>query len=418
MKITYNIKFKVTPKVTALLQDVENALVDTTFGRVFSRLYSRGLNVDHYTSFISGQDICTAVKELITDGKPLILTNDTYGRIPFETEEGIVAAYLPPNGDSTVYADVVVNEHAGNKLTLEVDDKQIFAIKWPFSTSPLFYSTDKARNIDDKSCFSKSVDAYILSNTEALVRFFILMIGTALFKTMYPELKAPGEPMEQKILADAASGDDAATGCIPNHLLHGHDDDPVIHPPMPRKAADAEKSDTGPFDDLHQDKPKDDDPLGAPTYVNPMAGVTVAKPDDCAGGTPPSEQHAQSKSNCTVDAAHVYRTAALALSKLDLTSIIKAQRVIFPESTYWKEITRAKLYEELMAELMMNCDCEVIARANGSISELPRPFGNDREKRPFLIHSFVQTEPVACGRHHYTYAIAYSPISSTTEREV
>jgi hypothetical protein len=55
----------------------------------------------------------------------------------------------------------------------------------------------------------------------------------------------------------------------------------------------------------------------------------------------------------------VYRTAALTLSKLDLTAVIKAQRVIFPESEYWKEITRAKLYEVLMDELMKECDWEV-----------------------------------------------------------
>ena len=116
----------------------------------------------------------------------------------------------------------------------------------------------------------------------------------------------------------------------------------------------------------------------------------------------------------------VYRTAALALSKLDLTAVIKAQRVIFPESEYWKEITRAKLYEVLMDELMKECDWEVgmIDQGNGPfLDHNPHPLGDDHEKFPFLIHSFVSQDP---GSHKQTYkfAISYLPLSTVEELEI
>lgn len=206
---------------------------------------------------------------------------------------------------------------------------------------------------------------------------------------------------------------------IPNHLLHGHDGDPVIHAPVVRKATDASTLPPSGAPDFQAEL----DFIRGDKVDDPESIVTTASTGEPVEVTIPESTKVEDKPmTYPVKHEQVYRTAALALSKLDLTAVIKAQRIIFPESEYWKEITRAKLYEVLMEELMKTCDWEVgmIDQGNGPfLDNHPRMLCAGIEKYPFIISTHLSTEPGSgSSKHKYQYTIAYRPIGVTAEAEV
>lgn len=176
---------------------------------------------------------------------------------------------------------------------------------------------------------------------------------------------------------------------LPKYVQMVHHEEPVIHPPLPKKLS----------------------PL---PEVTDAGEVESRETPETAG-----PGHEEDSAPYPVSPEQVYRTAAIALSKLDLTAIIKAQRVMFPDSKYWTDITRARLYEELTEELMKECDFMVamIRQGNGpSLDNNPMPMGTDREKRPFHLHAFVTTEG-GSGQRTYSYSIAYMPVTATAKIE-
>ena len=179
---------------------------------------------------------------------------------------------------------------------------------------------------------------------------------------------------------------------LPKYVQMVHHEEPVIHPPLPKKLA--------------------------PLPEVPDAGEAVT-PETTETTETPRPGHEENPAPYPVSPEQVYRTAAIALSKLDLTAIIKAQRVMFPDSKYWADITRARLYEELTEELMKECAFMVamIRQGNGpSLDTNPMPMGTDREKRPFHLHAFVTTEG-GPGQRTYSYSIAYMPVTATAKIE-
>lgn len=394
MNITYKIKFTVQQSAKLFLRNVEDAIIDSPFGNLLARLYDQ-----RYTNFISDQDVRTAVKALITDGETLTITDDKFGAIPYILNDFMELAFVRPESkEPIVNAEVELAEFDkyGRPMVLVANKRPILFVNRPASTSKLMYSVTELRGVVNPDDKIQTVDIYTESHSDALTRFFIKLLGTAYYGNVSPDASALSDAVKPKESDDTQSS-------IPNHLLHGHNEDPVIHPPVPRKAAEA--TDEDPFADVRND----DDIMEAPHYVDPMKGVKVI-------------ELAPAQAKYPVKHEQVYRTAALALSKLDLTAVIKAQRVIFPDSEYWKEITRAKLYEVLMEELMKTCDWEVgmIDQGNGQFLDIhPRMLCADTEKYPFIITTHLSTEPGSGSRKHtYQYTIAYRPIGATAEAEV
>ena len=179
---------------------------------------------------------------------------------------------------------------------------------------------------------------------------------------------------------------------LPKYVQMVHHEEPVINPPLPKKLS--------------------------PLSEVPDAGEAESRETQETQETP-GPGHEENSAPYPVSPEQVYRTAAIALSKLDLTAIIKAQRVMFPDSKYWADITRARLYEELTEELMKECDFMVamIRQGNGpSLDTNPMPMGTDREKRPFHLHAFATTEG-GSGQRTYNYSIAYMPVTATARIE-
>ncbi len=403
MKITYKIKFTVQQSAKLLLRNVEDAIIDSPLGNLLARLYDQ-----RYTNFISDQDIRTAVKALITDGETLTITDEKLGAIPYILNDSMDVAFVRPGGrEPIVNAEVELAEFDkyGRPMVLVANKRPILFVKRPASTSKLMYSVSELRAVVTQDDKLQTVDIYTESHSDVLTRFFIKLLGTAYYGNLSPDSGALSDAVKPKESDDTQSS-------IPNHLLHGHDEDPVIHPPVARKAAEPtvpvpvsvmETTDEDPFADVRTE----DDIMEAPNYVDPMKNVKVT-------------ESAPTQVKYPIKHEQVYRTAALALSKLDLTAVIKAQRVIFPESEYWKEITRAKLYEVLMDELMKECDWEVgmIDQGNGPfLDHNPHPLGDDHEKFPFLIHSFVSQDP-SSHKQTYKFTISYLPLSSVEELEI
>lgn len=404
MKIIYRIKFTVQQSAKLFLRNVEGAIIDSPFGNLLARLYDR-----RYTNFISDQDIRAAVKALITDGETLTITDEKFGAIPYILNDSMDVAFVRPGGrEPVVNAEVELAEFDkyGRPMVLVANKRPILFVNRPASTSKLMYSVAELRGVVHSDDNIQTVDIYTESHSDVLTRFFIKLLGTAYYGNS-PDTKSVIDTVKPK-------EPDETQSSIPNHLLHGHDGDPVIHPPVARKAAEPtlpvpvsvmETPDEDPFADVRTK----DDIMEAPNYVDPMKDVKVTEP------TPAPEKY-------PVKPEQVYRTAALALSKLDLTAVIKAQRVIFPDSEYWKEITRAKLYEVLMEELMKACDWEVgmMDQGNGPVLDNhPRLLCGDIEKYPFTINTHLSTEPGSgSNKHKYQYTIAYRPIGATAEAEV
>ena len=396
MKITYKIKFTVQQSAKLFLRNVEGVIIDSLFGNLLARLYDQ-----RYTNFISDQDVKTAVKALITDGETLTITDEKFGGIPYILNDSMDVAFVRPGGrEPIVNAEVELAEFDkdGRPMVLVANKRPILFVNRPTSTSKLMYSVAELRGAVNPVDKIQTVDIYTQSHSDVLARFFIKLLGTAYYGNMSPDARAMSDAVKPNELNDTQTS-------IPNHLLHGHDGDPVIHPPVARKAAEPEPTDEDPFADLYSEE----DVMEAPNYVNPMKDVKFTEP-------------APTQAKYPVKHEQVYRTAALALSKLDLTAVIKAQRVIFPESEYWKEITRAKLYEVLMEELMKTCDWEVgmIDQGNGPfLDNHPRMLCADIEKYPFIINTHLSTEPGSgSSKHKYQYTIAYRPIGVTAEAEV
>lgn len=405
MKITYKIRFTVQQSAKLFLRNVEGAIIDSPLGNLLARLYDQ-----RYTNFISDQDVRTAVKALITDGETLTITDEKLGAIPYILNDSMDVTFVRPEGsEPIVNAEVELAEFDkyGRPMVLVANKRPILFVNRPASTSKLMYSVAELRGVlshDDKI---QTVDIYTESHSDVLTRFFIKLLCTAYYGNLYPDTQAVRDALKPK------ESDDTPPS-IPNHLLHGHDEDPVIHPPVARKAAEPtlpvpvsvmETTDEDPFADVRTK----DDIMEAPNYVDPMKDVKVTEP-------------APTQVKYPIKHEQVYRTAALALSKLDLTAVIKAQRIIFPDSEYWKEITRAKLYEVLMEELMKTCDWEVgmIDQGNGPfLDNHPRMLCGDIEKYPFTINTHLSTEPGSgSSKHKYQYTIAYRPIGATAEAEV
>ena len=408
MKITYKIKFTVQQSAKLFLRDVEGAIIDSPLGNLLARLYDQ-----RYTNFISDQDVRTAVKALITDGETLTITDEKFGGIPYILDSKMSLGFIHPGeNDPVVSAEVELAEFDkyGRPMVLVANKRPILFVNHPASTSKLMYSVAELRGAINPDDNIQTVDIYTESHSDVLTRFFIKLLGTAYYGgNVYPDTRKLLEAGKPKESEDTQSS-------IPNHLLHGHDEDPVIHPPVARKAAEPtvpvpvpvsarETMDEDPFADLYNEE----NVMEAPNYVDPMKDVKVTEPTPAPAKYP--IKHEQ-----------VYRTAALALSKLDLTAVIKAQRIIFPDSEYWKEITRAKLYEVLMEELMKTCDWEVgmIDQGNGPfLDNHTRMLCADIEKYPFIINTHLSTEPGSGSRKHkYQYTIAYRPIGVTAEAEV
>lgn len=410
MKITYKIKFTVQQSAKLFLRNVEGAIIDSPFGNLLARLYDQ-----RYSNFISDQDIRTAVKALITDGETLTITDEKFGGIPYILNDSMDLAFVHPGGrEPIVKAEVELAELAkyGRPMALVANKRPILFVNTPSSTSKLMYSVAEVRGVVNPDDKIQTVDIYTESHSDVLSRFFIKLLCTAYYGNVYPDTKAVNDEVKPK-------ESDGAQSSIPNHLLHGHDEDPVIHPPVARKAADTSTlspSGTPDFqaelDFIRGDNV--DDPESVVTYATVGEPAEVTIPETTAVENKPMEY--------PVKPEQVYRTAALALSKLDLTAVIKAQRIIFPDSEYWKEITRAKLYEVLMEELMKTCDWEVkmIAQGNGQfLDNHPRMLCADIEKYPFIINTHLNTEPGSGSRKHkYQYTIAYRPIGVTAEAEV
>jgi len=405
MKIIYRIKFTVQQSAKLFLRNVEGAIIDSPFGNLLARLYDR-----RYTNFISDQDIRAAVKALITDGETLTITDETYGAIPYiPTNDPLSIKFYHPGGiESTVNIDVELSEfdQYGRPMALVAYKRTLLFVGTLLPSAKLMYSLAELRGVVDPDDTVQTVDIYTASHSDSLTRLFIKLLGTAYYYGTKSTDTIGVHDMEKPKEAE-----DVQTS-IPNHLLHGHDEDPVIHPPVARKAAEptepvpvsvTETKDENPFADVRTK----DDIMEAPNYVDPMKDVKVTEP-------------APTQVKYPIKHEQVYRTAALTLSKLDLTAVIKAQRVIFPESEYWKEITRAKLYEVLMDELMKECDWEVgmIDQGNGPfLDHNPHPLGDDHEKFPFLIHSFVSQDP-SSHKQTYKFTISYLPLSSVEELEI
>lgn len=411
MKITYKIKFTVQQSAKLFLRNVEGAIIDSPLGNLLARLYDQ-----RYTTFISDQDVRTAVKALITDGETLTITDEKFGAIPYILNDSMDVAFVRPGGrEPIVNAEVELAEFDkyGRPMVLVANNRPILFVQTPASTSKLMYSVAELRggvNPDDKI---QTVDIYTESHSDVLTRFFIKLLGTAYYygNLSRDTTKVPLDTVKPKESYDTQSS-------IPNHLLHGHDEDPVIHPPVARKAADTftlspsgEPDFQAELDFIRGDNV--DDPESVVTYATVGEPAEVTIPETTVENKPMAYP---------VKPEQVYRTAALALSKLDLTAVIKAQRIIFPDSEYWKEITRAKLYEVLMEELMKTCDWEVrmIEQGNGPfLDNHPRMLCSDIEKYPFIISTHLNTEP-GSGSHKpkYQYTIAYRPIGVTAEAEV
>lgn len=408
MKITYKIKFTVQQSAKLFLRNVEGAIIDSPLGNLLARLYDQ-----RYTNFISDQDVRTAVKALITDGETLTITEEKFGAIPYILNDSMDVAFVRPGGrEPIVKADVELAEFDkyGRPMVLVANKRPILFVNRPASTSKLMYSVAELRgtvNPDDKI---QTVDIYTQSHSDVLTRFFIKLLGTAYYSNLSPDTRALSDVAKPKESDDTQSS-------IPNHLLHGHDEDPVIHPPVARKATDASTLPSSGAPDFQAEL----DFISGDKVDEPESFVTTASTGEPVEVTIPETTKDENKPmTYPVKHEQVYRTAALALSKLDLTAVIKAQRVIFPESEYWKEITRAKLYEVLMDELMKACDWEIgmIEQGNGPyLEQHPRPLGDDPAKFPFIIHPMTYQNGNS-RKWYYTYTISYLPISAASEVEI
>jgi hypothetical protein len=408
MKITYKIKFTVQQSAKLFLRNVEGAIIDSPFGNLLARLYDQ-----RYTNFISDQDIRTAVKALITDGETLTITDEKFGGIPYILDDSMALAFVRPGGrEPIVKAEVELAEFAkyGRPMALVANKRPILFVNIQASTSKLMYSVAEIRGAENPDDKIQTVDIYTESHSDVLSRFFIKLLCTAYYANVYPDTQAVCDAVKPKESDDTQSS-------IPNHLLHGHDEDPVIHPPVARKAADT----FTPTPVGNPDFQAELDFIRGDKVDDPESVVTTASPGEPVEVTIPETTKVENKPmTYPIKHEQVYRTAALTLSKLDLTAVIKAQRVIFPESEYWKEITRAKLYEVLMDELMKECDWEVgmIDQGNGPfLDHNPHPLGDDHEKFPFLIHSFVSQDP-SSHKQTYKFTISYLPLSSVEELEI
>lgn len=412
MKITYQIRFTVQQSAKLFLRNVEDAIIDSPLGNLLARLYDQ-----RYTNFISYQDVRTAVKALITDGETLTITDESYGAIPYipNNDPLSIKFYHPGGIESTVNIDVELSEFDkyGRPMAFVAYKRPLLFVDTLLPSAKLMYSLAELRGVVDPDDNVQTVDIYTASHSDSLTRLFIKLLGTA----YYYGTKST-DTMGVHDMEKPKEAEDVQTS-IPNHLLHGHDEDPVIHPPVARKAADAftptpvgNPDFQAELDFIRGDKV--DDPESVVTTASTGEPVEVTIPETTKVETKPMEY--------PVKHEQVYRTAALALSKLDLTAVIKAQRVIFPESEYWKEITRAKLYEILMEEIMKTCDWEVgmIDQGNGPfLDNHPRMLCADIEKYPFIINTHLSTEPGSgSAKHKYQYTIAYRPIGATAEAEV
>lgn len=147
---------------------------------------------------------------------------------------------------------------------------------------------------------------------------------------------------------------------------------------------------------------------------DPMKDATLVEPK------PAKEEY-------PVKCEDVYRAAALALSKLNLVAVIKGQRAMFPESEYWKNITRSRLYPDLMEELMAHCDfiCGQLQQGNGPfLDNTPVKWDDDdtglcsESRRPFEITMHAYSD-VPCGaKNRCLFNISYKPISSSISLEL
>lgn len=425
MKITYKIKFTVQQSAKLFFRNVEDAIIDSPFGNLLARLYDQ-----RYTNFISDQDIRTAVKALITDGETLTITDEKFGGIPYILDDSMALAFVRPGGrEPIVKAEVELAEFAkyGRPMVLVANRRPILFVN-P-NTSKLMYSVAELRGVVNPDDKIQTVDIYTESHSDVLSRFFIKLLCTAYYGNVYPDTQAVCDAVKPKESNDTQSS-------IPNHLLHGHDEDPVIHPPVPKKPTESiedvpvlkyeyatakDMSDNGAEPLSAQDSQAESDFVGGDKVDDPESVVTTATTGGPAEVTIPESTKVEDKPmTYPVKHEQVYRTAALALSKLDLTAVIKAQRIIFPEDEYWKGITRAKLYEVLMDELMKACDWEIgmIEQGNGPyLEQHPRALGDDPVKFPFLIHPMTYQNGNS-RKWYYTYTISYLPISAASEVEI
>jgi len=313
MKITYNIKFRFEWPESLPRPNVECSIIDSPMGNLLARLHDR-----RYTNFISGQDVMTSVKALVTDGETLTIVDETYGRIPYGMPSGLTACYLPPGDCSTVDTEIRITSmpDLGRALVLEMNGKPLLFTGEKSTESKLYYSLSEARGEPPQDPPEKTVsavDLYTLSHSDALASLFIRLVGTAMFSKFYPEYSNPYDAAQAEA-SKASTNADTQTG-MPNHLLHGHDEDPVIQPPVPSKT-------------IGEHIP--DEPAAVPKYVQmvhheePVVNPPVPKKPVEAKGEPAT--HGEP---CVVFAWKLYRAAAMAVVKFgDAEDTITPRQVL------------------------------------------------------------------------------------------
>ena len=394
MKITYIIKFTVSEHAKTQLNDWKAAIALSAFGEFLARLSDT-----KFTNFITLNDIKDAVRELLVEGKELKITDDKFGGIPYEYNDSYRAYQLPYG--NVVNAEVSFDTHngIGRPIVLQSNGKTMFFLGGEsVNTAPLMYSINEARGMGVLDKMEK-VEYFTLRHSDALTREFLLKLGTTLFSKLYPGKKDPDEIRHIPEYPGRTPEDpgEPEQQSIPNHLLHGHDDDPIVHPP--RKPVNPPK----------------------PTLVELMAGTEYAEPlQEHVLEPEETDEKKAAPVEYPVKPETVYRTAALALSNLNLGRIIEAQRILYPASEYWKKITEAELYKELMNDIMYDCDTVVsmIAEGNGPFLENnPRMMDGSQERRPFMLTMNVCRDS---GKHSesYSYRIAYMPMMATAELEI
>ena len=305
MKITYNIKFRFEWPESLPRPNVECGIIDSPMGNLLARLRD-----SRYTNFISGQDVMTSVKALVTDGETLTIVDETYGSIPYDMPSGITAFYLPSGDRPTVDAEIRITSmpDLGRALVLEMNEKS--------TESKLYESLAEARGEPPQDPPEKTVsavDLYTLSHSDTLARLFIRLVGTAMFSKFYPDCSNPYEAAQAEA-SKASKNADTQTG-MSNHLLHGHDEDPVIHPPVPAKT-------------IGEHIP--DEPAAIPKYVQmvhheePVVNPPVPKKPVEAKGEPATPGEPDGGF-----AGKLYRAAAMAVVKFgDAEDTITPRQVL------------------------------------------------------------------------------------------
>lgn len=317
MRIKYRIKFTVSDKMkgrTGLIWT--NVIEDSPFGYFLARINS----FDGGDASPTEKARAAAVNELLVGGKQVVLTSDAYNGVPYVFPSHNQTTYLPSHQDEFVDLDVEIEENPEGlpnvNLVMKTNGHIIYFTRARDDNGRIyFYIPAFTGDFGSTFAIGEVLDYFVSTHAEPLADDFIRKLGTANYTKLRPGCELPIYGMENSSMREETTEDNKDDD-IPNHLLHGHDVDPIVHPPMSRS----------------------------------LPGMVE---DSKISGEPASEETGE---NFPFDPCLLYRAAAIAVSKLDLVAIIKAQRTIFEQSKYWKDITRQKLEEDLMSRVLTECD--------------------------------------------------------------